>query len=158
MTTLRAFTADDAALVSTWATDPDEVAAWCSRADAPVPLDVIVGWSREPDVRSWMLVADGTPVGYGEIWVDDEEKEVELARLIVAPQARRRGWGRELTRLLVAEARRTYPDVFLRVVPDNTAAIDCYRAAGFTRLDPATEEQWNREQPRPYVWMSFHGS
>jgi ribosomal protein S18 acetylase RimI-like enzyme len=157
MTTLRAFAAGDAALVSTWATDPDEVAAWCSRTDAPVPPDVITGWSREPGVRSWVLVADGAPVGYGETWVDDEEREVELARIVVAAPARGRGRGRELTRLLVAEARRAYPDVFLRVVPDNAAAIACYRAAGFTRLDPATEEQWNRAQPRPYVWMSFTG-
>jgi [ribosomal protein S18]-alanine N-acetyltransferase len=158
MTTLRAFTEDDATAVSTWATDPDEVAAWCSRTGATVPADVIVGWSRQPDVRSRMLVVAGTPIGYGEIWIDDDEKEVELARVIVALQARGRGHGRDLIRLLVAEARRSYPDVFLRVVPGNAAAIACYRAAGFTRLDPATEEQWNRAQPRPYVWMAFTGS
>jgi ribosomal protein S18 acetylase RimI-like enzyme len=155
MATLRTFTDDDADVVSTWATEPDEVAAWCAGTGASVPADVIVGWSHEPGVRSWMLVADGIPVGYGEIWIDDDEKEVELAHLIVAPQARGRGHGQDLTRLLVAEARRTYPDVFLRVVPSNTAAIACYRAAGFTRLDPATEEQWNRAQPRAYVWMAF---
>lgn len=42
-------------------------------------------------------------------------------------------------------------------VPGNAAALACYRAAGFAgfaRLDPATEERWNRGQPRPYVWMA----
>jgi [ribosomal protein S18]-alanine N-acetyltransferase len=154
--TLRAFTDDDAEVVSTWATDADEVAAWCSRTGTSVPAEVIVGWSRESYVRSRMLVADGTPVGYGELWIDDDEHEVELARIIVAPAARGRGLGRELTRLLVAEARQSYPAVFLRVVPGNAAAIACYRAAGFTRVDPATEDEWNRAQPSSYIWMAHH--
>jgi ribosomal protein S18 acetylase RimI-like enzyme len=158
MTTLRAFADDDANPVSTWATEPDEVAAWCGHTGGPVSADVVVGWSHKPDVRSWMLVADGSPVGYGEIWIDDDEKEVELAHIIVAPQARGRGYGQDLTRLLLAEARRIHPDVFLRVVPSNAAAIACYRRAGFNRLDAATEEQWNRGQPRPYIWMAFAGS
>src|SRR5678809_255129 len=68
---------------------------------------------RSRQARSWILVADGIPVGYGETWVDDDEREVELARIIVAPPARGRGLGRELTRLLVTEARRSYPDVVL---------------------------------------------
>jgi ribosomal protein S18 acetylase RimI-like enzyme len=155
--TLRAFTDGDAETVSTWATGADEVAAWCSRTGASVPAEIIAGWSRQPDVRSYLLVADGVPVGYGETWIDDDEREVELARIIVAPRARGRGRGRELARLLVAEAHRSYPDVFLRVVPGNAAAVACYAAAGFTRLDPATEEQWNRAQPRSYVWMAFTG-
>jgi ribosomal protein S18 acetylase RimI-like enzyme len=152
--TLRAFTDDDAAIVSTWATDADEVAVWCSRTGASVPAEVILGWSRESYVRPRMLVADGTPVGYGELWIDDDEREVELARIIVAPAARGRGHGRELTRLLTAEAKRSYPAVFLRVVPGNEPAIACYRAAGFTRVDPATEDEWNRAQPVSYIWMA----
>jgi ribosomal protein S18 acetylase RimI-like enzyme len=153
MPRLEPSTVDVAGLVSSWAPTREEVRAWCSRDEAPVPPEVVAGWAEQPDVQAYLLVSDGEPVGYGELWVDDEEREVELARIIVDPARRGHGLGRELARLLADAAAPLYPDVFLRVAPGNEAALACYRAAGFTRLDPDTEAEWNQGQPTPYLWM-----
>ncbi len=45
-----------------------------------------------------MVATDGRLVGYGELWLDAEENEVKLARLIVAPELRGRGLGQRLVR------------------------------------------------------------
>jgi RimJ/RimL family protein N-acetyltransferase len=54
---------------------------------------------------------------------------------------------------LAGEARGHYPEVFLRLRPDNAVAEACYRAAGFVRVDTETEREWNRGQPSDYKWM-----
>jgi ribosomal protein S18 acetylase RimI-like enzyme len=120
-----------------------------------VPPGVIVRWSEQPDVRSYLLVEGGQPVAYGELWIDDDEAEVELARIVVDPRRRGQHLGRALARLLAEEAAGSYPDVFLRLVPGNTAALRSYSAAGFTRVDPEVERDWNRGQPVAYLWMAF---
>ncbi|MBV1849308.1 GNAT family N-acetyltransferase [Catellatospora tritici] len=143
-----------AALVSGWATTPGEVAAWCSRDQAPVPPEVIASWATEPDVRAYLLVDGDVPVGYGELWVDDEEDEVELARLLIDPARRNQGLGRELVRSLTGLARELHPTVFLRLVPGNDAALACYLGAGFVRVPAEQEQEWNAIQPRPYLWLT----
>ncbi|MEU2563246.1 GNAT family N-acetyltransferase [Streptomyces longispororuber] len=58
-----------------------------------VTARAVAGWSRGSGVRARLLVAGDRPVGYGELWPDEAEDEVELARIIVAPRERGRGWG-----------------------------------------------------------------
>ena len=91
---------------------------------------------------------------YGELWVDDDEAEVELARLIVDPAERRQGLGQSLATGLAELARSRYPQVFLRVHPDNIAARRCYAAAGFEPVEPDQATAWNAGQPVDYVWLS----
>jgi ribosomal protein S18 acetylase RimI-like enzyme len=126
---------------------------WCSRAEHPFPAEVIRGWAAQPDVAAYLLLADGEPVGYGEVWSDEEENEAELARLIVAPAARGRGVGRALTIALVAVA--GYDEVFLRVRPDNAVALATYRGAGFADVAAELQAEWNAPQPRPYAWLRY---
>lgn len=60
---------------------------------------------------------------------------------------------------LVDEARaRGFPDVWLRVVPSNEAAIACYRRAGFLRATAEQERAFNERQPHAYVWMAIGGA
>ncbi len=113
--TLTPFTPDSAGLVAGWSTSADEADMWCSRAEHPFPAEVVAGWATKPDVAAYLLLAEGEPVAYGEVWSDEDEDEAELARLIVAPAARGRGVGRALTAALVANA--GYDNVFLRVRP-----------------------------------------
>jgi ribosomal-protein-alanine N-acetyltransferase len=154
MTRVVPFAPDRAVVVSAWATTDAEVRAWCSRPAAPVPPGVIVGWSAPSDVRAYLMVdADATPLAYGELWIDDEEREVELARIIVDPAHRGRGLGRRFVTELAALARQIHPTTIMRVQPGNDAAVACYRGAGFHRLAPETERDWNQGQPTAYLWM-----
>jgi [ribosomal protein S18]-alanine N-acetyltransferase len=104
-------------------------------------------------VEAYTLVEGDELIGYGELWLDDEEMEVELARLIVAPAHRRLGAGRQLVAALTGLAHQRQPLAVVRVHPGNTAARRCYAAAGFERVTSAEEAEWNVHQPVAYVWM-----
>ncbi|HEX5995346.1 MAG TPA: GNAT family N-acetyltransferase, partial [Jiangellales bacterium] len=83
--------------------------------------------------------------------------EVELARLIVDPVRRGRGIGRTLVTELATVAAAQYPDVFMRVHPENMAALRSYAAAGFGPVAPELAAEWNAPQPIAYTWLKFAG-
>jgi ribosomal protein S18 acetylase RimI-like enzyme len=150
---LRPFDPAAAPVVAGWAGTEQETRMWCGR-DA-VPAEVVAGWGDEPGVQPFGLYHDERLVAYGEAWVDDDGSEVELARLIVDPTERAHGLGRRLVTELVAVALRHHRAVFLRVHPDNAAALRCYAAADFVPVDPALAAEWNRPQPVAYVWLTL---
>jgi GNAT superfamily N-acetyltransferase len=154
---LLPFVPADAALVSSWAVGDDVVRAWCAVEADSVPADVVAGWSEADDVESYLFGdADDALVAYGELWLDDEEGEVELARLLVAPERRGQGLGRALVKALVEQARRTHPElpvVLLRVRPESAQAIRAYVAAGFAVLPAEEQATWNKGQRFEYLWM-----
>jgi len=132
--------------------------AWCSLTEVPVPADVIAAWGKAPGVVAFSLVADSLPIGYGELWIDDDEAEVvELARLIIEPGHRGSGYGRRMVAELVTQAQRHRRSVIMRVHPDNIAAKRSYAAAGFVPVPTAEESQWNVGQPIAYTWMAYRG-
>jgi len=92
---------------------------------------------------------------HGELWVDDGEVEVELARLIVDPGERGQGLGRRLAAELARLARSRQSRVFLRIHPRNIAAQRCYAAAGFAPVEPHQAASWNVGQPIGYLWLSL---
>jgi ribosomal protein S18 acetylase RimI-like enzyme len=145
-----------AGLVAGWALTREEVGAWCARAEVPVPTDVVAGWSEPPDVEAFAGRVRGQVVAYGELWLDADEGEVELARLIVAPSARGQGLGVALTRALVERARADHPElaaVVLRVRASNAVALRAYAAAGFVPVGEAEAAAWNVGQPEAFAWM-----
>ena len=151
---LLAFTPAHAALVAGWATSATEAVQWCGETVFPMPAQRVADWQQDSDVQGYLLIVDGVPTGYGELWLDAEENEVELARIIIAPPARGQGLGRTLVRRLLDEAAQTgWSDVFVRVHPDNRAALRCYQGAGFVPVEAALAEEWNRPQPVDYAWL-----
>jgi len=155
---LQPFDPAHAALVASWAVGDEVVRTWCAVEGDAVPADVVAGWSRADDVEAFLFTdaADGPVVAYGELWLDDDEGEVELARLLVAPERRGQGLGRVLVRDLVEVARRTHPelpDVILRVRPENEQAIRAYVAAGFVAVPADEQATWNEGQRFAYHWM-----
>jgi ribosomal-protein-alanine N-acetyltransferase len=147
---------EDASLIASWSRSAEEAERWCSRDEHPFPPAAILRWWEADDVQPWLLVttAPRTVVAYGELWHDEEEDEVELARLIVAADRRRTGIGRLLVSALVTEARSSgRAACCLRVAPDNGAALALYRSAGFTEVDAGRTAAWNVGQPTPYVWL-----
>jgi RimJ/RimL family protein N-acetyltransferase len=159
---LQPFDAAHAALVASWAVGDEVVRAWCAVDDDSVPADVVAGWSQADDVEAFVFAdVDGGPlVAYGELWLDDEEGEIELARLLVAPERRGQGVGRVLVRALVERARQTHPelpDVILRVRPENEQGIRAYAAAGFVAVPADEQATWNQGQRFAYHWMVLPG-
>ena len=62
--------------------------------------------------------------------------------------------GRLLVSKLLEQAAPTgYPAAFVRVVPENGAALACYRAAGFTPVSAEEQGRFNEGQPVEYVWL-----
>jgi GNAT superfamily N-acetyltransferase len=150
---LRPFDPAAALTVAGWATTAPETRMWCGRDAAPP--EVVAGWADEPGVTPFGLYHDERLVGYGETWVDDDEAEVELARLVIDPTERAHGLGRRLVTELVAVALRHHPTVFMRVHPDNAPALRCYAAVDFVPVDPALAAEWNKPQPVEYVWLTL---
>ncbi|WP_448321204.1 GNAT family N-acetyltransferase [Streptomyces sp. CO7] len=152
---LAPFAPAHAATVAGWPASAEEVVMWCGRREFPVPARTVADWQEDQDVRAYVLVdGGGQAVGYGELWLDAEEDEVELARIIVAPGHRGKGLGRTLARGLLAHALATgHADVFLRVHPDNDRALRCYQGAGFAPVDAELAASWNAAQPVAYRWL-----
>ena len=151
---VRPFAAELAGVVSGWAKTDEEVLMWCGVRVAPVSAEQVSAWAGEDGVQPFGLYRGRRLVAYGELWVDDEQAEVELARLIVDPGERGQGLGRYLATGLARQARDIYPRVFLRVHPGNAAALRCYAAAGFEPVEPDQAAVWNIGQPVDYVWLS----
>jgi ribosomal protein S18 acetylase RimI-like enzyme len=153
----REFRESDAREVARWPTSGEDVRRWAGSDPCwPVDVSVFGRWHADPDVRPYVLCDEEEPVGYGEVWIDEPEQEVELARIIVSPDRRGRGVGQRLVRLLLERAYLArLPDAFVRVVPDNSAALACYRGAGFSPVSEPEREEFNRGQPVDYVWMHY---
>jgi [ribosomal protein S18]-alanine N-acetyltransferase len=154
---LRAFPAELAGVVSGWAHTDEEVRMWCGAKAAPVTAEQVSAWAHEDGVQPFGLYRDEQLVAYGELWVDDDEAEVEMARLIVDPSERDQGLGQSLAAELTRMARVRHPRVFLRVHPGNIAALRCYTAAGFKPVESDQAAIWNTGQPVDYIWLSPAG-
>ena len=125
------------------------VPAGATDADA-----VLAGWHLDPDITGHLLLRDDEPVAYGELWVEADDDEAELAHLVVDPALRRQGLGRALAAELVGSARALrLAHVFLRVRPDNAVGIGCYATAGFVAVSAEEEAAFNAGQPAAYHWM-----
>src|SRR4051794_39193697 len=144
-----------AGTVASWPLSRDEVVMWCGEHTFPLSAHRVARWQGNDGSWAYLLPGnDGAPIGYGELLIDADEDEVELARIIIAPAARGRGLGRVLVRGLLAEAAKTgRADVFLRVYPENAMALRCYRGAGLVPVDPSLAKEWNVPQPVDYVWL-----
>ncbi|ADB34781.1 GCN5-related N-acetyltransferase [Kribbella flavida DSM 17836] len=153
---LRGFDGDQA-VVAGWATSAQEVALLSGRNEFPFPVELRQNWRNEADdVEAYLYYVNGAAVGYAELWLDDEEDEVEVARVIVRPEARGRGIGTAFVRALLGPALDAgYADVFLRVRPDNVPALRTYRRVGFELVPAELADEWNKDQPLPYTWMQY---
>jgi ribosomal protein S18 acetylase RimI-like enzyme len=156
---LRGFSDEYAVPVAGWAVDAKEVALLSGRVEYPFPEELKGSWRKgDPDIHSYLLFDGAQPVGYGEVWLDEEEDEVELARIIVDPKVRGRGFGRELVQaLLVPAVAVGFSEVFLRVRPENAVAIRTYHRVGFVDVPAGLMDEWNQDQPIAYRWMRFAG-
>jgi ribosomal protein S18 acetylase RimI-like enzyme len=154
---LRSFEMAHAASVADWATSAHEVSLLCGREEFPFPAELRTSWPKVAhDILLYLFLDGETPIGYGELWLDDDEDEVELARIIVAPEHRGKGLGYQLVQALLARALKAgHSNVFLRVRPENAPAIRTYERVGFKPVDAALAAEWNAPQPVDYAWYQY---
>lgn len=159
MRQLQGFSGGYGEQVAGWARTAQEVALLCGREVYPFPTELIGSWRKvDPAIESYLFFDGDQVIGYGEVWLDVEEDEVELARIIVDPALRGQGVGTELVRALLTPALAAgHADVFLRVRPDNVAAIKTYLGVGFVDVSPQEMDEWNAGQPLAYRWMRYAG-
>ncbi|KGP71242.1 GNAT family N-acetyltransferase [Pontibacillus yanchengensis] len=111
--------------------------------------DMFKSWYEAHDQIGFIATNNNETLAYGEIWIDEEEQDLELAHLIVHPSQRDKGVGKELIGLLLEECRHSpYEWVYVRIEPDNSRAIQCYTGAGF-KEDPSLRETFNSK----WTWM-----
>lgn len=123
-----------AELVVSWVRDAREAYWLAPKSRPPLTATEILRWAR-PDHEPYMLLQGEqvAPIGYGELnRLVGGRRQYWLGHLVVDPALRGRGYGVQLTALLLQEAfeQRGARRVTLVVFPDNTAALACYRAAG----------------------------
>jgi len=140
---LRPFRSDDAATVVSWFRGhADALAVAGTGAPWPYRAADLIAASEAPDRTPFTLVAHGdddTVLGHVTV-VRVTETAGRLARIVLAPSLRGRGWSAALVRLAMAEARTLGLDeLALLVVSGNTPALRAYAAVGFTPSDPDAE-------------------
>jgi ribosomal protein S18 acetylase RimI-like enzyme len=151
---LRDFRQDDATAVLGWVQSAGEALAWASVPFLRMSPAVLEEWHALPGVVPCVARLGGELCAYGQVWEDHAEDEAELARVIVAPERRGQGLGREFVALLAVEARRRgFRSIVTRVVRGERAAFAVYRSAGFLRMDREEEASLNLDQDLDYVWM-----
>jgi ribosomal protein S18 acetylase RimI-like enzyme len=130
--TVREATLQDLDVVASWIGRADECRLWAGPAVSfPVEPGVLaseIGFAEAED----LALADETgTAGFGQlVWRPDGR--AHLARVIVRPDARGRGYGSVLVRALVERATaRGARLATLNVYPENGAALRLYEAAGF---------------------------
>lgn len=148
-TTLSPLLPEHAEAVRSWAVGSRFSESWLGTE----PGSGLALGETPSDVRRYVLLEDGVLRAYGELWIDEDEDEVELAHLLVDPAQRRRGHGAALVREMVPLARDLAGDVLLRVEDDNEAAIATYASVGFVHLGADELAVFNEGQPRAYAWM-----
>ena len=150
---LEPFHQDHGPVVAAWPQSRAEIEAWCGLDQELLSGDQVVAWAAASDVRAFVFTDRTELLGYGELWIDDEAGEVELAHLIIDPAKRNRSFGQKMVGLLVSAARRHHRLVVLRVRAENRPAIACYQRAGFRPASSEEEAAWNVGQPHRYRWM-----
>lgn len=131
----RKATDEDVLTLASWIRSAHDCALWAGSA-FPFPFEVagLVEKLNLPSTTSICLVEE-TVVAFGQL-ADKGDGRAHLARIVVAPMARRQGYGEQLVReLLRIAANWGFRIVGLNVNVDNQAAIRMYTGLGFVFAD-----------------------
>lgn len=144
---IRKVLPEDESLIEEWLKDPDDCMLVTGKQH--YSSDMFHSWYEAHDQFGYMLDEGATSVAYGEIWVDEEEGDLELAHLVVHPSFRNRGIGKRLiTELLEKSKDYPYEWVYMRIEPHNAQALQCYKGVGFVE-DPSLRSSFNGR----WIWM-----
>ncbi|MFG2582796.1 GNAT family N-acetyltransferase [Streptomyces malaysiensis] len=138
MIELRAFTLADAGVIVSWISGPVELLMWAGPGFRwPLDDPQLAAYAVEPGRRTWMGVGpEGRLVGHASLRLAADGLSARLGRVLVAPDARGRGYGTGLLTqvLTLAFARLGLERVELGVFARNGNAVRLYERLGF-RVD-----------------------
>ena len=158
MLCLRKFSPADADIILGWINSEREFRMWSADrfGDYPIaPNDMVVHYNECCKSGSFFPLTaideNGKLCGHLILRYTNEEKtEVRFGFVIVDSSARNRGIGRNMLELAKEYAKNELHAAMLSlgVFENNTAACNCYKAAGFKEMDESDEfysifgEQW----------------
>jgi aminoglycoside 6'-N-acetyltransferase len=149
-TVLRRAGDADVELLAAWHDDPDVARYW---DDERFTHDEMLVRLRRADVEAYIVEASGDPVGYLQVWAEDDAGGIDM---FLVPAARGRGFGPDAARAVARHLRdergwrRVTADPYLW----NEAAIVAWRRAGFRDVD---EHEPDEEHTARWLLMEFVG-
>ena len=129
---LRAAKSADIDALMTWFPDEESIRNWSGPFfDYPFDRDSFHRDCKWRDIDSYCLESHGRLQGFGQVY--ERYGRLNLARLVVTPEARGCGLGQQLVNALIRKSRSTFDldEAGLFVYTANEPAYCCYRAAGF---------------------------
>jgi aminoglycoside 6'-N-acetyltransferase len=155
LTTVRATTEDDVALLVRWHADPEVSRYW---DDETFTLDEMRDRLRRADVDAFVVEADGEPVGYLQAWWEEDEPLRGGIDMFLIPDARGRGLGPDAARALTMHLLqdRGWARVTVDPYAWNETAIRAWRKAGFEQVDEHVREP-DEDHASPWLLFEFRG-
>lgn len=152
LTSLRPAAEDDAELLAAWHADPEVSRFW---DDETFTVDEVRARLEGGEVGSWIVEAEGEPVGYLQSWREPDEPPRGGIDMFLVPGARGRGLGPDAGRalalhLLAAGWAAVTVDPYLW----NERAVAAWRKAGFRAIE---ERPADDEHTAPWLLMAFGG-
>ena len=140
---LRAYTREDSPVIAGWVRTEEELYRWSADRYGFFPLlPYSIDENYIPQLQTGRFIAltgvdeEGTPVGHLIIRYpkENDDSSVRFGFIIVDPEIRGKGYGRELLRLAIDYVRNnlTATRIDLGVFVNNPKAKRCYESVGFT--------------------------
>ena len=134
---LRAATLHDLALLTGWIPDEKSCRYWAGPGvNFPFTINSLKADIHYSQQNTFSLINEHNDlIGLGQII--EKENFLHLARIIIAPDFRGRGYGKILCQKLIAKGKRKYGErpFSLNVYVRNTNALELYKQLGFAPVN-----------------------
>jgi aminoglycoside 6'-N-acetyltransferase len=146
-TVLRPVAEDDVELLVRWHANPEVLRFWDGETFTRATM--LIRLARD-DVTPYLVLADGEPVGYLQVWGGPEGG----LDMFLAPDARGRGLGSDAGRAMARHLRneRGWTRVTVDPYVWNDVAVRAWRNAGFVEV---SRHEVDDEHQSPWVLMEF---
>jgi [ribosomal protein S18]-alanine N-acetyltransferase len=139
MYVVRSAVLQDLVVVVSWIRTPSECEDWAgSQVTFPVDLVALPRTIGFTEHNAYVMAEDQSMIAFGQV-IDKPHGRQHLAKVIVSPVHRRRGYGRAFVAELLQ--RTTAERVSLNVQEDNSGAIALYAGAGFADAERPLDQQ-----------------
>lgn len=128
---LQQATDNDLAKVVSWIDSEKSCRMWGGPlVSYPICLDVLVSEIEFRETNSYVSLIENELVGFGQIF-ERSQGTNHLARIIVNPESRGKGYGFEFLKYLISVASKGADSITLNVYRSNDAALNVYKKLGF---------------------------